>query len=212
MKKSDNGDSSNKAKDTDTIQVSVDITNTGSVAGQEIVQLYVKNAPNEETRPEKELKEFAKVSLLPGETKTVTFTLDQRSFAYYHTELSGWYAPSGDYEIQIGASSRDIRQTLALELESTTKIPFLVSDISSCEDVYLFANDPSPLDAMLEKSGFAESTNKDGDDSMGEGTAEMMKAMFSGTPLHSILSFSTDELTWQDIQDTIQAINKKQER
>lgn len=207
-----NGDSSNKAKDTDTIQVSVDITNTGSVAGQEIVQLYVKNAPNEETRPEKELKEFAKVSLLPGETKTVTFTLDQRSFAYYHTELSGWYAPSGDYEIQIGASSRDIRQTLALELESTTKIPFLVSDISSCEDVYLFANDPSPLDAMLEKSGFAESTNKDGDDSMGEGTAEMMKAMFSGTPLHSILSFSTDELTWQDIQDTIQAINKKQER
>lgn len=207
-----NGDSSNKAKDTDTIQVSVDITNTGSVAGQEIVQLYVKNAPNEETRPEKELKEFAKVSLQPGETKTVTFTLDQRSFAYYHTELSGWYAPSGDYEIQIGASSRDIRQTLTLELESTTKIPFLVSDISSCEDVYLFANDPSPLDAMLEKSGFAESTNKDGDDSMGEGTAEMMKAMFSGTPLHSILSFSTDELTWQDIQDTIQAINKKQER
>lgn len=205
-----NGASAAKAKDTDAIQVSVDITNTGSVAGQEIVQLYVKNAPNEETRPEKELKEFAKVSLQPGETKTVTFTLDQRSFAYFHTELSGWYAPSGAYEILIGASSRDIRQTLAMELESTTKLPFQVTDISSCEDVYLFANDPSPLDAMLEKSGFAESTNKDGDDSMGEGTAEMMKAMFSGTPLHSILSFSTDELTWQDIQDTIRAINEKQ--
>ncbi len=202
--------SGNCAKDTDNIEVSVDITNTGSVAGQEIVQLYVKNAPNEESRPEKELKEFAKVSLQPGETKTVTFTLDQRSFAYYHTELSGWYAPSGTYEILIGASSRDIRQSLVLELESTTRIPFRVTDISSCEDVYLFANDPTPLDSMLEKSGFAESTNKDGDDSMGEGTAEMMKAMFSGTPLHSILSFSTDELTWQDIQDTIRAINEKQ--
>ncbi len=205
-----NGTSANKAKDTDSIQVSVDITNTGSVAGQEIVQLYVKNAPSEETRPEKELKNFAKVSLQPGETKTVTFELDQRSFAYYHTELPGWYAPSGTYEILLAASSRDIRQTLTLELGSTTKIPFLVTDISSCEDVYLFANDPKPLDAMLEKSGFAESTNKDGDDSMGAGTAEMMRAMFSGTPLHSILSFSTEELTWQDIQDTIRAINEKQ--
>ena len=205
-----NGSPVAKAKDNDKIMVSVDITNTGSVAGQEIVQLYVKNAPNEETRPEKELKNFAKVSLEPGETKTVTFELEQRSFAYYHTELSGWYAPSGEYEILLAASSRDIRQTLALELESTTKLPFRVTDISSCEDVYLFANDPSPLDAMLEKSGFAESTNKDGDDSMGAGTAEMMQAMFSGTPLHSILSFSTEDLTWQDIQDTIRAINEKQ--
>lgn len=205
-----NGSPVAKAKDNDKIIVSVDITNTGSVAGQEIVQLYVKNAPNEETRPEKELKNFAKVSLEPGETKTVTFELEQRSFAYYHTELSDWYAPSGEYEILLAASSRDIRQTLALELESTTKLPFRVTDISSCEDVYLFANDPSPLDAMLEKSGFAESTNKDGDDSMGAGTAEMMQAMFSGTPLHSILSFSTEDLTWQDIQDTIRAINEKQ--
>lgn len=198
------------AKDSDRIQVSVDITNTGSVAGQEIVQLYVKNADCEESRPEKELKNFAKVELQPGETKTVTMELDQRSFAYYHTELPGWYAPSGDYEILLAASSRDIRQRLALRLESTTKIPFRVTDISTCEDIILFANDTTPLDAMLEKSGFAESTNKEEDDTMGAGTAEMMRAMFSGTPLHSILSFSGKELTWEDIQNTIRAINEKQ--
>lgn len=199
-----------KAKDTDQIQVSVDITNTGAVAGQEIVQLYVKNALCEENRPEKELKNFAKVSLEPGETKTITLELDQRSFAYYHTEIHDWFAPSGDYEILLAASSRDIRQKLSLHLESTTTIPFQVTDISTCEDVYLFANEPAPLDAMLEKSGFADATNKEDDDSMGSGTAEMMRAMFSGTPLHSILSFSGEELTWEDIQETIRAINDKQ--
>lgn len=198
------------AKDTDKIQVSVDITNTGTVAGQEIVQLYVKNAVCEESRPEKELKNFEKVYLEPGETKTITLELDQRSFAYYHTEIHDWFAPSGDYEILLAASSRDIRQRLALHLESTTTIPFEVTDISTCEDVYLFANDPAPLDAMLEKSGFAEATSKDDDDSMGAGTAEMMRAMFSGTPLHSILSFSGENLAWEDIQETIRVINAKQ--
>lgn len=199
-----------KAKDTDQIQVSVDITNTGAVTGQEIVQLYVKNALCEESRPEKELKNFAKVSLEPGETKTITLELDQRSFAYYHTEIHDWFAPSGDYEILLAASSRDIRQKLSLHLESTTTIPFQVTDISTCEDVSLFANEPAPLNAMLEKSGFADATNKEDDDSMGAGTAEMMRAMFSGTPLHSILSFSGEELTWEDIQETIRAINDKQ--
>ena len=202
---------STTAKDTDEIQVSVDITNTGDVFGQEVVQLYVRNADCEETRPEKELKNFAKVALEPGETKTIILKLNQRSFAYYHTGIHDWYAPSGEYEILLAASSRDIRQKLALHLESTTSIPFRVTDISSCEDVYLFANDTSPLDAMLEKSGFAESTNKDEDESMGAGTAEMMRAMFSGTPLHSILSFSGEELTWEDIQETIRAINEKQD-
>ena len=56
--------------------------------------------------------------------------------------------------------------------------------------------------------GFAEATDHDGDDSMGSGTADMMKAMFTGTPLHSILSFSSEELTYEDIQDTIRKLNE----
>lgn len=198
------------AKDTDQIQVSVDITNTGNMAGQEIVQLYVKNADCEEQRPEKELKGFTKIGLEPGETKTVTMELDQRAFAYYHMEIHDWFAPPGDYEILLAASSQDIRQRLALHLESTTKLPFYVTNTSTCEDVYRFANDPSALDAMLEKSGFSQAADKEDDDSMGAGTAEMMRAMFNETPLHSILSFSGETLTWKDIQDTIETINEKQ--
>ena len=61
---------------------------------------------------------------------------------------------------------------------------------------------------MLRRSGFAEATDHDGDDSMGSGTADMMKAMFTGTPLHSILSFSSEELTYEDIQDTIRKLKE----
>ncbi|MFQ7022818.1 MAG: fibronectin type III-like domain-contianing protein, partial [Blautia faecis] len=103
----------------DTITVSVDVTNTGSIAGKEIVQLYVKDMTASTTRPEKELKGFEKVQLAPGETKTVTMELDKRSFAWYNTELHDWYAASGKYEILIGASSRDIRLSETIELSSS---------------------------------------------------------------------------------------------
>jgi beta-glucosidase len=198
------------AKDRDHILVSVDITNTGILAGQEVVQLYVKNPDCPDMRPDKELKDFAKIRLEPRETKTVTFELDYRCFAYYNCELNDWYAPTGDYELLLAASSRDVRQKLSLHLESTTKLPFYVTDTSSCGDVFAFANDPSPLEAMLEKSKFADATNKEEDDCMGAGTSKMMQAMFADTPLHSILSFSGEDLTWEDIQNTIRAINEKQ--
>ena len=97
--------------DQDTLTVSVDVTNTGSRAGKEVVQLYVSDRTGSVRRPLKELKGYEKVSLDPGETKTVTMTLDKRSFAWYSTELHDWYAASGEYEILIGASSRDIRLT-----------------------------------------------------------------------------------------------------
>ena len=109
--------------DQDTLTVSVDVTNTGSRAGKEVVQLYVSDRTGSVRRPLKELKGYEKVSLEPGETKTVTMTLDKRSFAWYSTELHDWYAASGEYEILIGASSRDIRLTEEIRLDSTQKLP-----------------------------------------------------------------------------------------
>lgn len=191
------------------LQVSVDITNTGSVAGAEVVQLYVKNPVVYEIRPEKELRAFEKVFLAPGETKTVHFTLTKRAFTYYETRIHDWYAESGDYEILIGSSSRDIRLAQTITIRSTGTIPFVADETTTCEDVELFAKDGSPLDEMLAKSGFAEATARDDEDeAMGSGTADMMKAMFTGTPLHSILSFSGEELTYEDIQETIRKLNE----
>ena len=107
----------------DTVTVSIDVTNTGNVPGKEIVQLYVSDLTGACRRPLKELKGFEKVSLEPGETKTVTMTLDFRSFAWYSTDLHDWYAQSGEYEILIGASSQDIRLRKKIRFTGTGKLP-----------------------------------------------------------------------------------------
>ena len=91
------------------INVSIDIKNIGRVPGKEVVQLYVSDVKSSVPRPPKELKAFQKVSLLPGETKTVKFTLEKEAFSFYNPDLKKWVAEPGDFEIQVGSSSRDIK-------------------------------------------------------------------------------------------------------
>lgn len=110
-------------KDSDGITVSVDVTNTGKLAGKEIVQLYVSDRQARLVRPRKELKGFAKVALEPGESKTVTFSLEFRAFAYYHPGYQSWITDTGEVDILIGASAADIRCTLTAMLESTVVLP-----------------------------------------------------------------------------------------
>lgn len=112
-----------QAGDEKEITVSVDITNTGKIAGKEIVQLYVRDLTNAAIRPDKELKGFEKIALAPGETKSVSMKLNKRSFAWYSEELKDWYAASGEYEILIGASSRDIRLAEKLHYTTDKKLP-----------------------------------------------------------------------------------------
>ena len=92
-----------------TIKVKVDVTNTGRVGGKEIVQLYVHDVQSTVARPEKELKAFKKIELNPKQTKTITFTLDREAFWYFNDAKNEWLTESGEYEILVGASSRDIR-------------------------------------------------------------------------------------------------------
>jgi beta-glucosidase len=100
----------------DEADVTLAVTNTGKVAGAEVVQLYVSEPHAPVLRPEKELKGFAKVWLNPGETKPVTIHLDRRAFAYYSNEKHDWVVDGGNYEIEIGSSSRDIRQTATVKI------------------------------------------------------------------------------------------------
>ena len=93
----------------DTITATLTIKNTGTRAGQEVVQLYVRDEQARLARPEKELKAFAKVSLEAGESKTVTLTLDRQSLAFYDPSIPGWVAEEGRFEVLVGASSADIR-------------------------------------------------------------------------------------------------------
>jgi len=103
------------------LQVSVDVQNTGPRAGQEVVQLYVRDLESSLMRPEKELKAFAKVSLQPGETRTVTLTLDRESLACYDDLARQWVAEAGEFEVLVGSSSRDIRASARFTLQATSR-------------------------------------------------------------------------------------------
>ncbi len=117
------------------VNVKADIRNSGEWAGKEIVQLYIRDTGSEVSKPGKELKEFTKILLQPGETKTVEFNLDRSAFSYYSTMLKKWHARAGTYEILIGASSDDIRltgrYTLSVKNNYTVDrvLPFLNSEI-----------------------------------------------------------------------------------
>jgi beta-glucosidase len=97
-------------KFTNKMTVTLDVKNNGSVAGKDVVQLYIHAPVKSVDKPEQELKGFAKTNLLlPGETQTLTFTITARNLASFNTASSSWIADAGNYEVRVGASSADIR-------------------------------------------------------------------------------------------------------
>jgi len=95
-------------KPNEQLDVSVTITNTGKYDGEEIVQLYLRDKVGSIVRPVQELKDFKKIRLNSGESKTVQFTIGKEKLSFYNQQLQ-WVAEPGDFELMIGASSRDIR-------------------------------------------------------------------------------------------------------
>jgi len=104
----------------ETLQVSVDITNTGQRAGKEVVQLYVRDEQSRLQRPEKELKAFAKVELEPGERKAVVLSIARDALAYYDDVAHEWVAEAGTFEVLVGASSQDIRAAATFVLTDSS--------------------------------------------------------------------------------------------
>ena len=109
--------SKNKIKSTETIEVSMTITNSGKVAGEEVVQLYLRDKVGSVVRPIIELKDFQKIKLNAGETKTVKFTIDKQKLSFYNTDLK-WITEPGDFDLMIGSSSSDIRLKATFELNN----------------------------------------------------------------------------------------------
>jgi beta-glucosidase len=191
--------------DTDTVSVSVNVKNTGSVIGKEIVQLYVKDVDSTMMRPEKELKGFEKVELKPGEEKTVTFTLDKRSFAYFNVELKDWHVETGEFKILIGKSSKEIVLSESIQVQSTVSIRKLVHRNSTLGDLLsnpilaptvkelmAKANESNPLMNMAEMDNEAK---------------EMMAAMLQHMPLRAMVSFSQGKFTEEMLSGMIELLN-----
>lgn len=101
----------------DTISFTVNVKNTGTREGQEVVQLYISDKKSSLPRPVKELKGFQKVKLAPGEEKAVTLTIDKKALSFFDDAKHEWVAEPGKFEAIIGSSSRDIKGTVPFELK-----------------------------------------------------------------------------------------------
>ena len=102
--------------------VSLTVTNTGSVAGTEIVQLYVAKKNSELFRPAKELKGFARVTLAPGEKQRITITLDDKAFRFWNVKANRWEIEGGEYELLVGAGVEDIRLCEKISVHGTAAV------------------------------------------------------------------------------------------
>ncbi len=189
-------------KDVDGLTVTVDVTNTGAVAGKEIVQVYVHDRESELSRPAKELKGFAKVELQPGETKTVSIDLDFRAFAYWHPGHKQWVTEDGDFDLLIGASAADIRCQVAVSLESTLNLPCLLDEESTMREWMadprgkqvlgsLYAQIEAQTRRMFNDSWQSEGAEPNGDNGIGMDIMDMMADM----PVVSVLMFQQGALT-----------------
>ena len=128
--------------------VSLTVTNTGSVAGTEIVQLYVAKKNSELFRPAKELKGFARVTLAPGEKQRITITLDDKAFRFWNVKANRWEIEGGEYELLVGASVEDIRLCEKISVHGTATVhPYEDRDL----DCYYKGNVLHVSDADFEK-------------------------------------------------------------
>ena len=193
-------------KDTDTLKVSVDIKNTGNMAGKEIVQLYVSDVVSKVIRPINELRAFDKVYLEPGQTKTVSFELSKRAFAYYNTQIKDWHVESGEFLIRIGKSSRDIVCEASVNVESTVRIPVTYTlDTPVCD----IKEDPAAYELAKPFIMVDTITNASGDDSAAAEaiSKEMLEAMINFMPLRGMINFSDGKVTLQMLEDLVERLN-----
>ncbi|MDF2472783.1 MAG: glycosyl hydrolase [Anaerocolumna sp.] len=176
--------------DQDTVKVSVDITNTGKTAGKETVQLYISDLTGATNRPVRELKGFEKVFLYPGDTETVEFILDKRSFAWYHTGISDWYCATGQYAVEIGKSSRDIELTKKIQIKSTKLLPININENTTFGELLM---DQRTHDAIMEILNKRKSEKQE--DTKDEKISEMMRNMIENAPIRALRS-------WRGMDDT----------
>ena len=187
-------------KDVDGLTVSVDITNTGEVAGKEVVQVYVHDHKSALLRPPKELKGFSKVQLQPGETKTVNVKLDFRAFAYYHPDYKRWITEDGAFDILIGASSADIRCIQTVNLQTSLDLPSLLNSESTLVDWLEDRRGRRVLEPHMKKINTLYHAKHGGSEN--EVLGVDIKGFFSDQPLSDLLHF-LDDGTPQSPEQTV---------
>ncbi|MCQ2457226.1 MAG: glycoside hydrolase family 3 C-terminal domain-containing protein [Clostridia bacterium] len=185
--------SSDKFKKGNKTEVSVRVTNTGHFPAKETVQFYVRPDHAGRPRPVRELKGIGKIFLQPGESGTVTATLDERSFACWDEEIHDWFVESGRYIIEAAASSRDIRLSAALEAEGDAE--------------YVHVTPDTLLNEILSVDGAQELLERE----IGADFLETLPQWFRQCPFHGIRRGKTgDMISTERIRDLCGKLNALQ--
>ena len=201
--------SAKEIKDTDTLTVTVTVTNTGKRFGKAVAQLYVGDKESTPIRPVRELKGFEKVALNPGESKDVSFTLDKRSFAYWNEAIHDWHVETGDFTIEVGASSRDLPLCETVKVDSTVALPHHYTLDSIFMDLLADPKAQAVLEPLLKKmkEAFAPENDENTTEAAKEAVSDDMgAAMINYMPLRGILSFGGAD-TAPAIEQMLKALN-----
>jgi beta-glucosidase len=190
-------------RDTDSLTVQVDVRNVGQVESQEVVQLYVEDEEASVQRPPRELKGFRKIDLRPGETKTVSFTLAARAFAFWSPEHGDWVVETGSFVVSVGASSRDLRLKASVRIESTTPELRVWDASASLGEV-----EKTSAGAAFVRSIKPRFAATFGSYEPGSAEAEMMEEMMRGFPLRNLVRMG-HQVTQREIDDLVDTLNGK---
>lgn len=174
--------------DNEILTVSVEVENTGNRAGKEVIQIYVAPGETETARPVKELRAFDKIELAQGEKKTVSFELDARAFAYWNTEIHGWYVESGAYEIQVGKNAEEVLLHTTIQVEGTRKIK-KVFTLNTCIGELMRDEKGKAVFSQMMGGNQQAAEMAEANQNNEVVNDEMMSAMMNDMPLRQLLSF-----------------------
>jgi beta-glucosidase len=208
---SDIQSSASVIKDTDEVMVELKLKNTGSVAGKEVVQLYVREQRAKIARPDKELKAFAKIALDPDEEKKVSFQLTRRDFAYYDESLHEWTVSPGKFDVLLGGSSRDLPLRVTIEVEAAVPAYPKLNRYSLLKD---FLNHPRGrlfYDELVEAFGLgipgAPTEGGPGltpDEAVTQRKADAaVKAFLDDMPVYKVCAFSEGRFTEERLNEIL---------
>ena len=185
------------------MNVSCRVTNTGDRHGAEVVQLYVGDPEASVARPVRELKAFAKVDLDPDETAVVDFALTARDLSWWSTSLNHWVLEGGEFQLAVGASSRDLRLTTTLDIAA----PALPASLDGMATLQEWLADPTGS-ALLHK---AVGTDEDGRPKGILGNEELLPVI-GNFPISSLAAFPGLGLSHPVVDALIDQVSTREQR
>lgn len=186
--------------DNEVLKISLTVKNIGTRAGAEVVQVYVHDKASDVVRPVKELQAFAKIHLNANESQTIDFELDREAFMYFHPEIKDWYAESGEFDILVGSSSRDIRLHTTVTLNSSQKYKRVIDKYTPFRDIIDHPAGRPFVENILESFGTSIDSDKPED--------YEAKAIFLSLPLIKSVNFSHGNFSEEMLESLIENLNE----